>query len=280
MGLSLRRKKSDGTAELRAVLGQFEVQTFPAAVVKTLEVLRASDSSSADVAAAMSIDPGLTVRLLKLVNSAAFSLSREVTSVDQAVALAGFGPVESMVLSVGVSSAIPDAPSEEFDTRRFWWAASRRAVVARAFAMELHPATASLSFTAGLLQDMAVPMLAAARPDYGPVLAEWRNSGEDLHAIEQQAFGWDHCQVAEWLCAQWALPIPLSAAISGHHTVGDEETPPAVQLAAPFREGEDPDVLERVITRACEEFGLDPDHVVNLLLEAEAEAGGVAAMFI
>ncbi|MEM7276453.1 MAG: HDOD domain-containing protein, partial [Actinomycetota bacterium] len=81
MGIKLRRKNRDDAAELKKVLGDAEVPTFPAAVVKTLETLRHPDSSATDVAAALSVDPGLTVRLLKLVNSAGFGPSKPVESV-------------------------------------------------------------------------------------------------------------------------------------------------------------------------------------------------------
>ncbi|MEM7276434.1 MAG: HDOD domain-containing protein, partial [Actinomycetota bacterium] len=201
-------------------------------------------------------------------------------SVDQAVAVAGFGAVESMVLSVGVTTALPSAPVDGFDNRRFWWAASRRATVARAFALELHPVTASLSFTAGLLQDMAVPMLAAARPDYGAVLTEWHAGGGDLHELERSKFGWSHDLVADWLCAAWELPEALSAAISAHHDQDDDAIPAAVRLVAPFREVEHLQALDLVVARASEGYGMDPDRVVALILEAEAEAGQVAAMFV
>jgi HD-like signal output (HDOD) protein len=213
--LKLRRnkKEQDPAAELRSVLGDAEVPTFPTPVIKSLEALRNPDSAATDVAEALAMDPGLTVKLLKLVNSAGFSPARPVNSVDQAVAVAGFGAVESLVLSVGVNAVLPKTPVEGYDQTNFWRAASRRATIARAFADELHPATSSLSFTAGLLQDMAIPLLAVARDDYQPLLVEWHNGGEDLHRMEEETFQWAHSDVAQWLCVAWDLPEALALAI-------------------------------------------------------------------
>lgn len=280
--VSLKRRKKHGTdpaEELVSVLGTTDLPTFPAVVLKTLEVLRDPASSAADVAAALASDPGLTVRLLRLVNSAGFSPSRPVSSVDQAVAAAGFGAIESMVLSVGVGRALPQGSIAGFDQARFWRAASRRATVARAFATELHPSTASLSFTAGLLLDMAVPLLAAAREDYRPLLAEWHDGGEDLYQLEQEAFDWTHSRVAGWLCDRWEMPPTLATAISGHHSIGDPSIPPGVLLAAPLREVEPASIREQVITRATEEYGLDADRTVAILDRAESEAAEVAGLF-
>ena len=281
--VSLKRRKkeaADPTAELRTVLGNAELPSFSAVVLGTLDALRNPDSSAADVASVLAADPGLTVRLLKLVNSAAFSPSRPVNSVDQAVAVAGFGAIESMVLSVGVSRALPSGPIAGFDHNRFWRAASRRATLARAFATELHPPTASLSFTAGLLQDLAVPLLASAREDYRPLLDEWHGGGADLHQLEQQTFDWTHCRVASWLCACWELPDSLEEAISGHHLGDGSGIPPGVLLAAPLREIAPASIRELVITRAAEYYGVDADRTVAILDRAESEAAAVARLFV
>ncbi len=275
-----KNKKNSPAAELRAVLGDAEVPTFPTPVIKSLEALRAPDSAATDVAAALGMDPGLTVRLLKLVNSAGFSPSRPVNSVDQAVAVAGFGAVESLVLSVGVNAVLPKKPVEGYDQAQFWKAASRRATIARGFAGELHPATSSLSFTAGLLQDMAIPLLAVARDDYSPLLIEWHNGGEDLHELEEETFSWAHSDVANWLCQEWELPEALAQAISAHHRTGESLAPPGVQLAAPFREEDRPDILEEVIVRANEEFGMKTDRAAALIEQAEADADEVANLFV
>lgn len=283
MALKFRRNKSsDSGSALRSVLGpDVELPTFPSTVIKALETLREPDSSAMDVAAVVGTDPGLTVRLLKLVNSAGFSPARPVTGVDQAVAVAGFGAVESLVLSVGVSSALPKNEVEGFDQVRFWRAASRRATIARAFAGELHPVSASLCFTAGLLQDMALPLLALARPDYRPLLLEWHAGGQDLHELERSAFTWSHGQVAQWLSEQWELPEALVAAIGGHHgSLEENAVPPAVLLAAPFREVDLPDARESIVTVASSGYGMSADEVVDLLAEAEAEAIEVAQLFI
>lgn len=280
LNLLKKSRRAGSAAELRAVLGDAEVPTFPTPVIRTLEALRSPRSTAAEVADALSADPGLTVRLLKLVNSAGFSPVKPVTSVDQAVAIAGFGAVESLVLSVGVNAVMPRRPVEGYEQARFWRAASRRAVVAKGLATELHPATSSLSFTAGLLQDMAIPLLAASRDDYSPLLVEWHNGGEDLHRLEAEAFDWGHSDVAEWLCQGWELPDSLSKAIRGHHEPQAQLAPPAVLLAAPLREEDQPEILEAVVTSASEDFGMKPDRVVAIIDEATASADELATLFI
>lgn len=283
MVLRLLKKKSDDRRKLQSILGNYEIPTFPSVVMRTVDVLRRPDSSAADVAEVLSTDPGLTVRLLKLVNSAGYSPSRPVNDVAQAVAIAGSGTVESLVLSAGVTTALGVRDFNGFDQRRFWQTSSLRATLARKLAIEYHPATAGLSFTAGLLQDMAIPLLATAREDYRPVLAAWHAGAPDLIELELSVFGWAHDQVGQWLCQEWELPESLSDAVAGHHGRSRASIPPAIRLVSSIREvpieGSVEDVPEDILGRAVTEFGFDADRVRVLYEEAEAEAADLVWIF-
>jgi len=262
------------------VLGDLELPSFPEVVLKTLDAIRDPDASVASVAAVLRADPGMSVRLLKLANSAGRSGSRKIESVDRAVALAGMAQVESLVLSIGVGSALPTSPVEGFDPQRFWATAARRASLARALAAELQPAAAAMSFTAGLLQDMAIPLLATARKDYRPVLAAWHGGGGDLADMERSEFGWDHSEVATWVCDSWALPEVLAEAIGGHHqSVEGLSSPAAVELVATLTEAADSGDLDRLVALASERYGMAADRCVELVEEADAGAGELAALF-
>lgn len=283
MVLRLLTKKSTDRRKLRSVLGGYEIPTFPGVVMRTVEVLRKPDASAADVADVLGTDPGLTVRLLKLVNSAAYSPSRPVNNVAQAVAIAGSRTVEALVLSAGVTTALGVQQFDGFDQRRFWQTSSLRATLARKLAIEYHPSSAGLSFTAGLLQDMAVPLLATAREDYRSVLAAWHAGTTDLLELELSMFGWGHDEVGHWLCQEWGLPESLSDAIAGHHGRRDEPIPTAIQLVSSIREvpiEDSPgDIPEDILGRAITEFGYDADRVRALYEEAEAEAADLVWIF-
>lgn len=281
MSIGFRKKhKPNASDELSEVFGDVELPTFPGVILEALELIRRPDVSASEVANALQADPGVTIRLLRLVNSAAFSPSRPITTISQAVAIAGLGTVESMLLAVGVNVALPNVDVEGLDQRRFWQAAARRGSIARTFAQELHPATAGESFTAGLLQDMAVPLLAVAKHDYRPLLLDWHGGGEELHQMEQSSFGWSHDGIAALLCQKWEIPENISAAIGGHHGKAEYDAPPAVELAAAFREVDLPDVVDEVVSNAEERFGLAPDRTIELIDHAEQDAHEVARLFV
>ena len=103
----LSRKKIDPKKSLKKALGEFELPSFPTAIVETMQRIRNPESSAASIAEVLGMDPGLSVRVLRLANSAAFSRGKKVESLTQAIALVGLSQLESLVLSIATGSAAP-----------------------------------------------------------------------------------------------------------------------------------------------------------------------------
>jgi HD-like signal output (HDOD) protein len=277
----LKRRGTDPQAELRKSLGGLELPVFPAIVMQTLKAIRDPEASVASVARVLGSDPGMSVQVLRLVNSASRGGARKIASVDRAVAVVGMSEVESLVLSIGVARSLPKKAVEGFEPTRFWTTAARRASIARSLTQELHPAMGGVSFTAGLLQDMAIPLLASARDDYGPLLTAWHSGEADLAEIERSEFGWDHSEVATWLCASWQLPETLAEAIGAHHgTVDGLSAPAAVTLVATLSEAADSGDIDRLVTLAHERYGMKTDRCVELIEEAELAASELTSLFV
>jgi len=191
--------------------------------------------------------------------------------------MAGTGAVESLALSVGVSTSLARHDLEGFDQLRFWRTASRRAVIAKLFAQRLHPEISDLCFTAGFLQDMAIPLLVGQRHDYRTTLSEWYRGGGELHILEGDKYGWNHAELAGWLCEEWSLPGELTELVAHHHD--DHLLPAALRLAAYCQQREDRDEADRIVALASEEFGLVVDDVVEILNRAETESESIARLF-
>ena len=193
-------------AKLKQVLKGYQLPSFPALILQILQKIRNPYSSSADIAQSLSLDPGLSSRLLSIANSAAFSPKSRVANLTQAIALVGLSQLESLVLGVGVAKGIPNRNC---------------------------PAKESECFTAAFLQDMALPFLACTRgDDYDPIFKKWHLEGGDLARLEREVFDWDHAEVAAWICAEWEFPENIALAIRNHHSPdGDDD----LETAGPVR---------------------------------------------
>ena len=188
-------KRQDPRKAIHQLLREYDLPSFPAVVTQTLRALRDPNSSLRDIADTLRVDPGMVIRVLGTVNSAAYGLARPVENLTHAISLMGRGQVESLLYAVAVKDCLPGRQIRGFEPARFWRAAARRAALASSIASELHPSTQAECFTAALLQDMSIPVLASCQSNYGPLLEQWHeNEGSRLHHLERESESLHHCE--------------------------------------------------------------------------------------
>jgi len=126
MAYFFNRKQKDPKAELKALLGDYEVQQFPAVVMDVLGMLRDPDADTGEIADKIQMDLGMSIKILRLINSASFGLATKVSNLHDAVALLGASRLESMLLTYAVANTMPST-LECMEISRFWLASARRA---------------------------------------------------------------------------------------------------------------------------------------------------------
>jgi HD-like signal output (HDOD) protein len=272
MGLFSRKDRA--LRKLKDVADLSGLPPIPASVTKILDKLRDPQASMAEVAGVVAWDPGLVVRLLKTVNSAAYGLRRKVDNPHHAVTFLGRSNLESLVLGLAVEEALPDDPAPGFEPARFWRTAARRASLARNLAEKLDPAAQAECFTAGLLQDLAVPILAHAKPDrYGPLLQHWHATQEEsLEKLEESALGWNHADLGGTICEAWGMPESLIRDVRHHHPSDADSAPGPIQLVGLLRETQEQAGVDALVEEARSSYGLDPDWTTDALARADEQA--------
>ena len=171
-------------------------------------------------------------------------------------------------MSATLRKGIPAIHDAQLETGTFWRTAALRGVIARDLAKQLCPARAPECFSAGFLQDLAVPFLVNHRPnEYRPIVESWHEGEAALLEAERERFDWDHAEVATWIAQEWDLPPGMASAIGGHHTPDDPayDCPLPVALVANLSDSEES--LERLRVRL--EAHLQPDAITTLLQEAQ-----------
>lgn len=276
----LKKAKASPEDALREVLAGSDVPTFPVLALRVLRVLRDPEATMDEVAEAVQWDLGLMVRVLATVNSAAYGPQREIECVKHAASYLGRNQLEQIVLAVAVRDTLPKEDGPGFEAPRFWRTAALRAALARSIAERLQPARQAECFTAGLLQDLAIPVLAAARPkDYGEVLSAWHGDQSiHLEELETSTFGWNHAQVGGVLSEMWELPDGLSRSIGNHHTdtCTDAELPPATRLVSTLRETQAEFGIEALVEQARSDYGLTADWTRSAVEKATEVANDLA----
>ena len=250
---------------LTKVLGSAELPALPRSVIELLDVLRDDESSLEAITESLQQDPEVVSRVLRIVNSAAFGLRQGVNSVPHAIHLMGRANLNSLVLGFSVSRVLPKGGAMGFDHKKYITVAVRRAALAKEFASRIHPATQAEDFTAALLQDMAIPLLAYAKPEaYASILSDW-GASEDAHLeeIETAALGWDHGEIGAAVAESWNLPASLTESIGSHHAAESVATP-AVRIASLMRTKTGHTENEELI-ECARGFGVDPDWSVETI---------------
>jgi len=155
-------------------------------------------------------------------------------------------------------------------------------VVSKQIAQHLHPVTQAESFTAALLQDLAIPLISDVKgPAYKSLLENWHaDKDADIDVMEREVFDYDHSAIGALVAEEWCLPEYLILAIAGHHDFSEQSTAePAVRLVSLIRYFDEDDGNERLIKTAENAFGIGSDKMQEMITGSFDEAEQFAHSF-
>lgn len=216
-GIRLRKRLTD--ERLLAVMARTSgLPSFPTLYTQVTQELESDDPSLHRIGAIVSRDPGLTAKILHLVNSPFYGLRREVVDPHLAVGLLGIQSLLSLILSVRIFSQF-EASAAGVSVQQLW--IDSLAVAASAMKIaETEGASkeeANEAYAAGILHDSGRLILAANFPaEYTSAVANLE-SGIDISTAEQEAIGTTHAEVGAFLLDSWSLPDRIVEAVAYHH---------------------------------------------------------------
>lgn len=208
---------------------------LPELAVKIHELVERKAPAS-DIAAALSLEPFMTARLLKLANSPLYRLQGKVDSVSRAITIIGSKGIRDLVVSFTVVEEFfqkgTGGAADCIDIRAFWECSTGCAVLAQELGQ-----TCGLSYTeplliAGLLHDIGHIVLAEKLPDVSrEIYRQARSQGQPLEEVERQLLGFSHADVAAALLDSWNFPMVLIEAVKYHNNpVAAEHYPMSAAL--------------------------------------------------
>ncbi|MCG8568825.1 MAG: HDOD domain-containing protein, partial [Spirochaetes bacterium] len=126
---------------------------LPVAITKILEVARDPNVDARKLNDIISLDPVLTGKVMKLINSAYYSLPNQITSIVRAIIMLGINTVKNLVLSTAVISTMNQQKNfTSLDMQGFWRHSICVGAMAKQFALiqKIDPKVAEEYFVAGL----------------------------------------------------------------------------------------------------------------------------------
>ena len=201
------------------VNGSLELASLPEVVMRTIDLINNPNTSAAAIGQVLAEDPGLTARLLKIVNSPFYGFPSRIDTVSRAITVIGTLELLDLILATSVVKAFRGVPTELVDMDSFWEHSLYTGLVARVLAGRLRAPNTERYFIAGLLHDIGSLAMYMQIPDSAAIiLRRARTEIAPLHGIERETLGFDHGEVGAELMHAWHLPDSLVEAIRFHHT--------------------------------------------------------------
>ncbi len=210
----------DKQEEIKKIIKAIQaLPTLPTVAVKVNSIIKSPTAGAAELASVIEYDQSISAKVLSLVNSAYYGLSRKINNIKEAVTYLGTNTISQLVLALGVIKVFEGTSNKRFDRPKFWTHSIAVAILSREIAKtekkHKHPDDV---FTAGLLHDIGKVALDSFCPDtFTPVLDELEKEEIPFYKAEQKILGVDHARVGEWVARSWELPLLTIVAIRHHH---------------------------------------------------------------
>jgi diguanylate cyclase (GGDEF)-like protein len=266
--------------------------SLPTVAVEVLRVSQSDKSTLDDLVEVVQNDPAITGKLLKTVNSALFSLPREIGTLKQAVGLLGMRTVKVMALSFSLVEMMQKEEGNGFDFETYWRRSLTCAAAARIIAKRTNFKDAEEAFIGGLLADLSmVALWRCGQEEYEPLLEEAKANGQarQLFEIENEAWGVSHAQLTSEILKNWSLPESLCDAIGVHHEDDTMDLPEQVAdlakviqaatlIASLFCQDVSPSELEQIKQSACSISGINETEYDQIMEELDRHVREIASM--
>ena len=187
-------------AENGSVLDRFvdkagKLYTLPAVAVEVLQLTNHPQVDVQQLRQCIENDPALTSRVLRVVNSSLFGLSREVSDLNKALALLGTKPLKLLVLGFSLPDNLFVGMAGDI-LRRYWRRTLTKAVAAREISETLWNLPGDDAFIAGLLQDVGMLVLLQ---EFGEPYVRFLDlafaKAPDVGELATKAIGFDHAHL-------------------------------------------------------------------------------------
>jgi putative nucleotidyltransferase with HDIG domain len=206
---------------VKKIVSQIEsLPSLPSIYSEIIEEMHSEDPSIKKVGEIIGKDLSMTAKILQVVNSVFFGLSRKISTPQEAVVLLGLETIKALVLSVKIFA--------EFSQKKFAWfnidALFNHSMAVSTYAKtiikneKLGQGLINHSLMAGLLHDLGKLILATNfQEPYQKVLTAAKESDQNLWDLEYQTFGTSHAEIGAYLMGLWSLETPIIEAIAFHH---------------------------------------------------------------
>lgn len=269
-----------------------QLTSFPDVAFRINDMLSDENSSASDIGALIEPDPALSAALLRIANSAMYSIGGTVSSVDRAVTVVGLREVRDLAFGICANETFKGIPNELITVEDFWKHSLYCASASQSLARTVKVCPGESMFTAGLLHDIGHLVMFNQVPELSREalkLSLDENDGLSPYLSEREVLGFDHMAVGAELARQWRLPDNLRKCIEFHHEpFSSDEISDAVlvvHLANSIAvlaelDSQDLDDAPQIDQRALTHLRVDHKVILDTVLETQDAVAELLRIFV
>jgi HD-like signal output (HDOD) protein len=193
-----------------------DLPPLPAVVTRIMQTVNSPDTSAEDLNRLISMDQGLSSKVLRIVNSSYYGFPKRISTITHAVVILGFNTVRNLVLGVSAFGLLSQKSMPYgLNRAKFWEHSVATGVAASILAKRKLPKirnAADEGFVGGLLHDIGSLFLDSYFPvQYAVSMAFAARENKNSREAESMVLGIDHVIVGRKITEHWNFPRPGAA---------------------------------------------------------------------
>jgi HD-like signal output (HDOD) protein len=198
-----------------------QIPSLPDVYYKFKEAMDNPEGSFEEISDIIATDPGLSVRLLRIVNSAYFGFPSKIETISHAIGVVGLEQLNNLVISTVIMERFKGIPDSVMNMDSFWRHSVACGLAAKIISSHSGEVNTEKFFVAGMLHDIGRLIIALTVPfNILSVFMRCKSENISLHESEKDIMGFTHADIGKHLLKTWGLPVFLQEVVGDHHQPG------------------------------------------------------------
>ncbi len=197
---------------------EIQIPSLPDIYYDFKEAMDDPEGSFEEVSNIISTDPGLSTRLLRIVNSAYFGFPSKIETISHAIGVVGLEQLNNLVISTVIMERFKGIPNSILNMESFWKHSIACGLGAKIISSHAGELNKERFFVAGMLHDIGRLIIALTSPfNILSVFMRCKSENIPLQESEKDILGFTHAEVGNHLLNNWGLPVFLQEVVGNHH---------------------------------------------------------------
>ena len=213
------REGSQEIEEILELVNNSDLSSIKSVVSSLMEIINDPEATAKDLREIIEVDPPLTAKLLRIVNSPYYSLPRKISEITEAIILMGFDALKQLVLNQKVCEIfMGDEHLNGYSRPSLWKHSVGVALLGQMICRREFRQRGENAYAAGLLHDLGIIVEDQFLHDQlKHILQKSHTEKGNLSVAECGVLGYDHAEIGMAVAANWGLPQDLVMTLGYHH---------------------------------------------------------------